>query len=168
MPKMILMDRQNATQENGPPMATLTPPINNNHQNEDGEQTIEKKFELPLAPAEYGTRFITFNYLLDFAIQFTYHEFSILTELLQKKSESDRKISLAHFARSTRMMFLKIYAIVKWVKKSKKFEQLDNICYFLEQQAGYFVDTADRLFSVARSELIFAGLVFTKTSIMSF
>lgn len=149
-----LTDRQNASIEDAQPNTTLE--VNTNNNNQVDEQAVEK-FSLPQAPAEYGSRTIALNYLLDFAIQFTYHELSILTELLQKKSESDRKISLAHFARSTRLIFLKLYAIVKWVKKSKKFDQLDNICFFLDQQCEYFVETADRFAHVSRAELIFAG-----------
>src|SRR4051812_45162227 len=95
-----LTDRQNAAIEDAP---TIT----SNNNNDQDEDQIVQKFTLPQIPAEYGSRSITLNHLLDFAIQFSYHEFSILTELLQKKSESDRKISLAHFARSTRLIFLK-------------------------------------------------------------
>lgn len=145
-----LTNRQNAPED---PSAIVS--IDNHNE----EETLTEKSSLPLVPAEYGSRSITLNYLLDFAIQFTYHEFGILTELLQKKSEADRKISLAHFTRSTRLIFLKLFAIVKWIKKSKKFEQLDSISFFLDQQSGYFVETADRFVQIARTELVFAGLV---------
>lgn len=145
-----LTDRQNALDD----PSSISAALDNNNQNE--EQQLEK-FELPTAPENYGGRSIPLSYLLDFAIQFTYHEFTVLTELLQKKSESDRKISLAHFARSTRLIFLKLFAVVKWAKKSKKFEQLENICFFLDQQSEYFVETADRFVHVARAELLFAG-----------
>lgn len=151
-----LTDRQNASvEEVHTDLSSVDTTTTNNNQTE--EQIVEK-FVLPIAPPDYGgSRFIALSYLLDFSIQFTYHELSILTELLQKKSESDRKISLAHFARSTRLIFMKLYALVKWVKKSKKFEELDNICFFLDQQSEYFVETADRFAHVARAELIFAG-----------
>ncbi|KAI6192426.1 Mediator of RNA polymerase II transcription subunit 14 [Aphelenchoides bicaudatus] len=145
----LLTDRQNALD------GSISTNVDNNNQNEEVQT---EKFTLPLAPADYGSRSIALSYLLDFAIQFTYHEFSILTELLQKKSESDRKISLAHFARSTRLIFLKLFAVVKWAKKSKRFEQLDDISYFLDQHSGYFVESADRFVQISRSELIFSGL----------
>lgn len=41
---------------------------------------------------------------------------------LPKKLDGDRKISLVQFAHSTRMLFVKLLAVVRWVKSSKKFE----------------------------------------------
>ncbi|VBB31806.1 unnamed protein product, partial [Acanthocheilonema viteae] len=77
---------------------------------------------------------------------------------LPKKLDSDRKISIVQFAHSTRVLFIKLLAVVKWVKSSKKFESCASICYFLDQQSQYFVDTADRLVQLAREELVFARL----------
>lgn len=160
-----LTDRQNAfeTQTTSSPSPSLNNNNNNTHdqgeEEEEAKRTTEK-FVLPLVPVQYETQTIPLERLLDFAIQFAYHEFSILTELLQKKSGSDRKISLVDFARSTRLRFLKLYALVKWLKKWKRFERLTNINFFLEQQSGHFVDSADILAQLARSEFIFAGLVY--------
>lgn len=98
--------------------------------------------------------------LLDFAVQNTLHQLILLTELLPRKSETDRKISVVTFAHSTRQIFVKLLAIVKWIKQSKKFEPLTAIRYFLDQQAMHFVDTADRLVLIAREELKCARFVF--------
>uniref|UniRef100_A0A915E4X5 Mediator of RNA polymerase II transcription subunit 14 n=1 Tax=Ditylenchus dipsaci TaxID=166011 RepID=A0A915E4X5_9BILA len=75
-----------------------------------------------------------------------------------KKKETERKISVVQFAHSTRLIFVKLLAIVKWIKQSKKFEPLTAIRFFLDQQAMHFVDTADRLVAIARDELRFARL----------
>ncbi|VDL65284.1 unnamed protein product [Nippostrongylus brasiliensis] len=113
---------------------------------------------LPVVPDKCGPPTINLNYLLDFAIQQIYHEITVLSELLPKKLDGDRKISLVQFAHSTRMLFVKLLAVVKWVKSSKKFESCSAICYLLDQQSQYFVETADRLVTISREELVMARL----------
>ncbi|KAK6027394.1 mediator complex subunit MED14 [Ostertagia ostertagi] len=56
------------------------------------------------------------------------------------------------------MLFVKLLAVVKWVKSSKKFESCAAICYLLDQQSQYFVETADRLVTISREELVMARL----------
>lgn len=118
-----------------------------------------KKVMLPQVPDKSGPPTISLALLIDFAIQHTLHEITILSELLPKKKESDRKINVVHFAHFTRQIFVKLLAIVKWIRISKKFEPLTAIRYFLDQQAQLFVDTADRLVNIARDELRFARFV---------
>ncbi|KAI1700697.1 mediator complex subunit MED14 domain-containing protein [Ditylenchus destructor] len=113
---------------------------------------------LPQVPDKCGTPTISLALLIDFAVQQTLHELTVLCELLPKKKENDRKISVVQFAHSTRLIFVKLLAIVKWIRQSKKFEPLSAIRYFLDQQASHFVDTADRLVIIAREELRFARL----------
>ncbi|RCN30741.1 mediator complex subunit MED14 [Ancylostoma caninum] len=113
---------------------------------------------LPVVPDKCGPPTISLNYLLDFAIQQIYHEITVLSELLPKKLDGDRKISLVQFAHSTRMLFVKLLAVVKWVKSSKKFESCAAICYLLDQQSQYFIETADRLVTISREELVMARL----------
>ncbi|VDM54959.1 unnamed protein product [Angiostrongylus costaricensis] len=113
---------------------------------------------LPIVPEKCGPPTISLNYLLDFAIQQIYHEITVLSELLPKKLDGDKKISLVQFAHSTRMLFVKLLAVVKWVKSSKKFESCAAICYLLDQHSQYFVETADRLVAISREELVLARL----------
>ncbi|VDO37253.1 unnamed protein product [Haemonchus placei] len=122
---------------------------------DDGDHS---KPALPVVPDKCGPPTISLNYLLDFAIQQIYHEITVLSELLPKKLDGDRKISLVQFAHSTRMLFVKLLAVVKWVKSSKKFESCAAICYLLDQQSQYFVETADRLVTISREELVMARL----------
>ncbi|KJH43217.1 mediator complex subunit MED14 [Dictyocaulus viviparus] len=137
----------------------------------------QNKPVLPVVPEKCGPPTISLNYLLDFAIQQIYHEITILvykhshiinlmTSMrklkkngkLPKKLDGDRKISLVQFAHSTRMLFVKLLAVVKWVKSSKKFESCAAICYLLDQHSQYFVETADRLVTISREELVMARL----------
>ncbi|KAK6113195.1 Mediator complex subunit MED14 family protein [Brugia pahangi] len=113
---------------------------------------------LPTVPEKCGPPVIPLGHLIEFAVQQIFHELTVLSELLPKKLDSDRKISIVQFAHSTRVLFIKLLAVVKWVKSSKKFESCASICYFLDQQSQYFVDTADRLVQLAREELVFARL----------
>lgn len=120
------------------------------------EDVSDLKIALPPVPDKCGPPTISLALLMDFAIQQTYHDLTILTELLPKKKSTDRKISIVQFAHSTRTIFMKLLAIVKWIRISKRFEPLAAMRYFLEQQSSIFVDTADRLVLIARDELRFA------------
>lgn len=120
------------------------------------EDVTDFKIALSPVPDKCGPPTISLGLLIDFAVQQTYHDLTILTELLPKKKSTDRKISIVQFAHSTRTIFMKLLAIVKWIRISKRFEPLASMRYFLEQQANIFVDTADRLVLIARDELRFA------------
>ena len=114
---------------------------------------------LPQVPKESGSQTISLSVLLDFAIQQALHELTILSEMLLEKDQPERKKAIVQFAHATRLMFVKILAIVRWLKQSKKFEPLSSICYVLDQQAACFVDTADKLCELARVELQHARFV---------
>ncbi|KRZ67180.1 Mediator of RNA polymerase II transcription subunit 14, partial [Trichinella papuae] len=105
-------------------------------------------FPLPSIPANQGPPFMAFGVLLDFAVQKTYQDFVILTDLLPKKSDLDRKISIAQFAHSARQLFVRLYAILKWARCGAKVDLCTGIVCFLDQQASMFVDTADRLYQM--------------------
>lgn len=130
--------------------------LNNNNEIVEEEDITTRKVHLPQIPERCGPPTISLSLLLDFAIQNTVHELTILSELLPKKKETDRKISVVEFSHITRMVFVKLLAIVKWLKISKKFESLASIRYFLDEQSQIFVETADRLVSIIREELRFA------------
>lgn len=113
---------------------------------------------LPQVPDRCGPPIIPLSVLLDFAVQNVYHEITVLSELMQKKTDQDKKISLVTFAHNTRMQFVKLLALVKWIKTSKKFDQCSSICYLLDQQAQFYIDTADRMVMMSRGDLVLARL----------
>ncbi|VDK60298.1 unnamed protein product [Anisakis simplex] len=123
---------------------------------EDEEEYMKPM--LPTVPDKCGPPVINLGLLIEFAVQQILHELTVLSELLPKKLDADRKISIVQFAHSTRTLFIKLLAVVKWVKSSKKFESCASICYFLDQQAQYFIETADRLAQLSREELVHARL----------
>uniref|UniRef100_A0AAR2JI79 Mediator of RNA polymerase II transcription subunit 14 n=1 Tax=Pygocentrus nattereri TaxID=42514 RepID=A0AAR2JI79_PYGNA len=71
---------------------------------------------------------------------------------------SNRKIEIVQFASRTRQLFVRLLALVKWASNAGKVEKCAMISAFLDQQAFLFVDTADRLASLARDALVHARL----------
>ncbi|KAM6986472.1 mediator of RNA polymerase II transcription subunit 14 isoform 2-T2 [Aplochiton taeniatus] len=109
----------------------------------------------PGAPATGGVRL---SLLIEFLLQRTYHEITLLAELLPRKTDMERKIEIVQFASRTRQLFVRLLALVKWASNAGKVEKCAMISSFLDQQAFLFVDTADRLASLARDALVHARL----------
>ncbi|XP_033842585.1 mediator of RNA polymerase II transcription subunit 14 isoform X2 [Periophthalmus magnuspinnatus] len=109
----------------------------------------------PGAPAAQGVRL---SMLIDFLLQRTYHEITLLAELLPRKTDMERKIEIVQFASRTRQLFVRLLALVKWASNAGKVEKCAMISSFLDQQTILFVDTADRLASLARDALVHARL----------
>jgi len=119
---------------------------------------------LPAVPPGYGPPPISLALLMDFAIQQTFHELTILAEMLPNKEQPERKKAIVQFAHASRLMFVKLLSIVKWLRTSKKFEPLASITYFLDVQSNQFVETADRLYELSRVELQKARLPLFQVS----
>ncbi|KAG9348969.1 hypothetical protein JZ751_029286 [Albula glossodonta] len=77
---------------------------------------------------------------------------------LPRKTDMERKIEIVQFASRTRQLFVRLLALVKWASNAGKVEKCAMISSFLDQQAFLFVDTADRLASMARDALVHARL----------
>ncbi|MEE6469607.1 hypothetical protein FKM82_008693 [Ascaphus truei] len=106
-------------------------------------------------PASHGYRLST---LIDFLLQRTYQEINVLADLLPRKTDMERKIEIVQFASRTRQLFVRLLALVKWANNAGKVEKCAMISSFLDQQTILFVDTADRLASLARDALVHARL----------
>ncbi|XP_037136584.1 mediator of RNA polymerase II transcription subunit 14 isoform X2 [Syngnathus acus] len=112
----------------------------------------------PPAPGAMATHGIRLSLLIDFLLQRTYHEITLLAELLPRKTDMERKIEIVQFASRTRQLFVRLLALVKWASNAGKVEKCAMISSFLDQQTILFVDTADRLASLARDALVHARL----------
>lgn len=118
-------------------------------------EKADESFQLPSLPNGYGDSSISLSVLIDLVVSQIHREFHILTELLLKKKETDRKISISAFANSTRMVFIKLLAAVRWAKESEnQIQTLSRMWLFLDQQAASFVYTANALSSIARAEML--------------
>nr|XP_023691886.1 mediator of RNA polymerase II transcription subunit 14-like [Paramormyrops kingsleyae] len=105
-----------------------------------------------------GAHGVRLSLLIEFLLQRTYHDITLLAELLPRKTDMERKIEIVQFASRTRQLFVRLLALVKWAGNAGKVEKCAMISNFLDQQAFLFVDTADRLASLARDALVHARL----------
>ncbi|CAL1548016.1 unnamed protein product [Lymnaea stagnalis] len=101
---------------------------------------------------------ISLALLIEYALQRTHHELIVLSELLPRKSDMERKIEIFQFASRTRQLFVRLLALVKWANSASKVDKCMDICNFLEQQSMYFVETADGLHKMAKETLASARL----------
>jgi mediator of RNA polymerase II transcription subunit 14 len=63
---------------------------------------------------------VSLSVLIDMIVQRTYHELTILAELLPRKTDMERKIEIFNFASRTRMLFIRLNALVKWASSASK------------------------------------------------
>uniref|UniRef100_A0A8D3CKB2 Mediator of RNA polymerase II transcription subunit 14 n=1 Tax=Scophthalmus maximus TaxID=52904 RepID=A0A8D3CKB2_SCOMX len=112
----------------------------------------------PPPPGTPATPGIRLSLLIEFLLQRTYHEITLLAELLPRKTDMERKIEIVQFASRTRQLFVRLLSLVKWASNAGKVEKCAMISSFLDQQTILFVDTADRLASLARDALVHARL----------
>ncbi|XP_013410599.1 mediator of RNA polymerase II transcription subunit 14 [Lingula anatina] len=110
------------------------------------------------ALAQPGPGTIPLATLIDFILQRTYHELSVLSELLPRKTDMERKIEIVQFASRTRQLFVRLLALVKWANSASKVDKCAAISSFLDKQAMLFVDTADMLAKVAHETRMSARL----------
>ncbi|XP_030837871.1 mediator of RNA polymerase II transcription subunit 14 [Strongylocentrotus purpuratus] len=105
-----------------------------------------------------GGASISLGLLLEHLVQKTYHELTVLSELLPRKMDMEKKIEIVKFARSTRQSFIRLLALVKWAGSAAKVDKCAAISLFLDQQSFLLVDTADMLSRMARENLVHARL----------
>jgi len=101
---------------------------------------------------------ISLSNLIDLIIQRTYHELTVLSELLPRKTDMERKIEILQFANRTRQLFVRLLALIRWTNSASKVDKCARISSFLNTQQYLFVETADMLSRLARETLVHARL----------
>ena len=101
---------------------------------------------------------VSLSVLIEMMVQKIYHELTILAELLPRKTDMERKIEIFNFSSRTRMLFVRLLALVKWASSAGKVEKCSNIVMFLEKQSTMFMETANNLALMARETLVRATL----------
>lgn len=96
--------------------------------------------------------------IIELGVQKTYHDLTVLAELLPRKTDFERKVEIVNFAERTRQLFIRLLALVKWAGTASKIEQCQDIVSFLDKQALLFINTADNMANIARTTLIQARL----------
>jgi mediator of RNA polymerase II transcription subunit 14 len=105
-----------------------------------------------------NTAMVSLGRLIDFSIQRTYHELTVLADLLPRKTDLERKIEIVSFASRTRQLFVRLLALVKWAGSASKVEKCASIVSFLDKQSMLFTETADILAKMSRETLVQARL----------
>lgn len=101
---------------------------------------------------------VSLTQIIDLGVQKTYHDLTILAELLPRKTDFERKVEIVNFAERTRQLFIRLLALVKWAGGASKIEQCMDIVSFLDKQAVLFINTADNMANIARTTLVQARL----------
>ncbi|XP_076466284.1 mediator of RNA polymerase II transcription subunit 14-like isoform X3 [Babylonia areolata] len=119
---------------------------------------VEEQMMVPAGPGPQGGGSISLSTLIEYATQRTYHELIVLSELLPRKTDMERKLEIFQFASRTRQLFVRILALVKWASSVNKVDKCADICIFLERQSMFFVETADFLHKMSKETLVTARL----------
>lgn len=108
--------------------------------------------------AQPATNRVSLTQIIELGVQKTYHDLTVLAELLPRKTDFERKVEIVNFAERTRQLFLRLLALVKWASGASKIEQCMDIVSFLDKQALLFINTADNMVNIARTTLVQARL----------
>lgn len=111
-----------------------------------------------MAPVGGSGGSVSLATLIEFFVQRTYHELVVLSELLPRKSDMERKLEIVQYAARTRQLCVRLLALVKWAGSVNKVNKSAGIMAFLDKQSALFVDTADQLALMARRHLSSARL----------
>ncbi|KAI6206039.1 hypothetical protein M3Y94_00860500 [Aphelenchoides besseyi] len=148
----VLTDRQNMLFD-----INMTNGTMNNTNQRPVEQ--ETRVVLPPVPEQNEPPSVSLTYLIDLAVQETYRLWTITVEYMERRNDMDRKICMVDFTRTTRTLYLKLYAVVKWARMAKALDQkTTGISFVLDQLSQHYVEMADSLARLAREELVFARL----------
>ena len=77
---------------------------------------------------------IPLSVLIDFVVQKTYHEITVMADLLPGKNDQGRKTTIVNFCSKTRQLFIRILALVKWASSVTKVVRCSDISTFLDRQ----------------------------------
>ena len=97
---------------------------------------------------------VSLTQIIELGVQKTYHDLTVLAELLPRKTDFERKVEIVNFAEKTRQLFIRLLALVRWAGGASKLEQCMDIVSFLDKQALLFINTADNMANIARTTLV--------------
>nr|CAB3263726.1 mediator of RNA polymerase II transcription subunit 14-like [Phallusia mammillata] len=101
---------------------------------------------------------IPLNTLIEFVVHKTYHDITVMADLLPSKTDMERKIAIVQFTTRTRQLFIRLLSLVKWASSVGKVVKCSEISSFLDRQAMLFVDTADKMHILANQVVVQARL----------
>ena len=101
---------------------------------------------------------VSLSVLIDYLVQRIFHDLQVRADLLPRQTDMERKVEIFKFASRTRMLFVRLLALVKWASSVSKVDKSSKIMDFLDRQSLRFTDTADQLAQMARERLVNATL----------
>jgi len=80
---------------------------------------------------------IPLSTLIEFVVHKTYHDITVMAEVLPSKTDMERKISIVQFATRTRQLFIRLLSLVKWATSVGKVVKCSEISSFLDRQVTF-------------------------------
>ncbi|CAD5230373.1 unnamed protein product [Bursaphelenchus okinawaensis] len=117
------------------------------------DEGYNNRYPLPEVPDDNNPESKPLSFILEQAVNYTYEEFLSITQ-----KQGINQIEFLKYSHSTRCKFVKLYALVKWIKSWQKFDQLNKINYFLDDISAQFVDTTEFLLFMDQIEMPFLGI----------
>lgn len=110
--------------------------------------------EMMNGTAAPSTATVSLGQVIENLVQRTYHELMVLGELLPRKTDMERKLEVFGYASRTRMLLVRLLALVKWASSAGKVDKCNAIMAYLDRQANLLVATADSLSVMSRGTLV--------------
>ena len=86
----------------------------------------------PANPVPNNT--IPMSTLIDFVVAKTYHDITVMSEILPSKNDMERKTTIVEFSTRTRQLFVRLLSLVKWASSVGKVVRCSDISNFLDRQ----------------------------------
>ena len=77
---------------------------------------------------------ISMSTLIDFVVHKTYHDITVMSDILPSKTDMERKTTIVEFSTRTRQMFIRLLSLVKWASSVGKVVRCSEISNFLDRQ----------------------------------
>ena len=79
---------------------------------------------------------IPMSTLIDFVVNKTYHDITVMADILPSKNDMERKTAIVQFSTRTRQLFIRLLSLVKWASSVGKVVRCSDISNFLDRQVG--------------------------------
>ena len=96
----------------------------------------QMKAAQPANPVPNNT--IPMSTLIDFVVSKTYHDITVMSEILPSKNDMERKTTIVEFSTRTRQLFIRLLSLVKWASSVGKVVRCSDISNFLDRQVSCF------------------------------
>ena len=96
-----------------------------------GQESLQPKTLNPSGPPPNT---IAMSTLIDFIVYKTFHDITVMSDILPSKTDLERKTSILEFSSRTRQLFIRLLSLVKWASSVGKVVRCSDISNFLDRQ----------------------------------